>query len=259
MKLKDKVTVITGGAKGIGLAYGKRFVKEGAPVVIGDVDDKAGAVAVATLEKLGGQALYVKCDVTKKADVDALMDAAVKKFGHLDVCIANAGIVNDGGFLELKEEDFDRVMAVNVKGVFLTGQAAARAMIAGHRKGVIINIASTNAVVVQHGQVTYPVSKGAVNLLTKVMAISLADNGIRVVAIGPGPTHTEMLDEVVRNHPTFMKNVGLRTPLRRPAEPEEIAGVAAFLASDDASYITGQTIYAEGGRLALNYMMPEKG
>lgn len=259
MKLKDRVTVITGGAKGIGLAYGKRFVQEGAPVVIGDVDDKAGAAAVATLEKLGGKAIYVRADVTKKAEVDGLMDAAVKKFGHLDVCIANAGIVNDGNFLDLKEEDFDRVMAVNVKGVFLTGQSAARAMIAGKRKGVIINIASTNAIVVQHGQVTYPVSKGAVNLLTKVMAISLADNNIRVVAIGPGPTRTEMLDEVIKNHPTFMKNVGLRTALRRPGEPEEIAGVAAFLASDDASYITGQTIYAEGGRLALNYMMPEKG
>lgn len=258
MKLKDRVTVITGGAKGIGLAYGRRFVKEGAPVVIGDVDDKAGAAAVTALEKEGGKALYVHCDVTKKAEVDALFDAAVKKFGHVDVCIANAGIVNDGGFLELKEEDFDRVMAVNVKGVFLTGQSAAKAMIAGKRKGVIINIASTNAIVVQHGQVTYPVSKGAVNLLTKVMAISLADNGIRVVAIGPGPTRTEMLDEVIKNHPTFMKNVGLRTALRRPAEVEEIAGVAAFLASDDASYITGQTIYAEGGRLALNYMMPEK-
>ena len=259
MKLKDRVTVITGGAKGIGLAYGRRFVKEGAPIVIGDVDDKAGAAAVAALEKEGGKALYVRCDVTKKAEVDALFDAAVKKFGHVDCCIANAGIVNDGDFLELKEADVDRVMAVNVKGVFLTGQAAARAMIAGKRKGVIINIASTNAVVVQHGQVTYPVSKGAVNLLTKVMAISLADNGIRVVAIGPGPTRTEMLDNVMKNHPTFMKNVGLRTALRRPAEVEEIAGVAAFLASDDASYITGQTIYAEGGRLALNYMMPEKG
>jgi glucose 1-dehydrogenase len=258
MKLKDRVTVITGGAKGIGLAYGRRFVKEGAPVVIGDVDDKAGAAAVAALEKEGGKALYVRCDVTKKAEVDAMFDAAVKKFGHVDVCIANAGIVNDGNFLDLKEEDFDRVMAVNVKGVFLTGQGAARAMIAGKRKGVIINIASTNAVVVQHGQVTYPVSKGAVNLLTKVMAISLADHGIRVVAIGPGPTRTEMLDEVIKNHPTFMKNVSLRTALRRPAEVEEIAGVAAFLASDDASYITGQTIYAEGGRLALNYMMPEK-
>jgi NAD(P)-dependent dehydrogenase (short-subunit alcohol dehydrogenase family) len=258
MKLKDKVTVITGGVQGIGLAYARRFVKEGSVVVLGDIQDAKGKAAVAELERLGGRAAYAHCDVTKKAEVEALFAGALKSYGRVDACIANAGIVHDAGFLELEEKDFDRVMAVNVKGVFLTGQSAARAMIAGKRGGVIINIASTNAVVVQHGQVTYPVSKGAVNLLTRVMAISLADHGIRVVAIGPGPTRTEMLDNVMKNHPSFQRNIGLRTPLRRPAEAEEIAGVAAFLASDDASYITGQTIYAEGGRLILNYMMPEK-
>ncbi|MFO0995516.1 MAG: SDR family oxidoreductase [Alphaproteobacteria bacterium] len=258
MKLKDKVTVITGGVQGIGLAYARRFVKEGSAVMLGDIQDEKGKAAVRELEGLGGRAGFAHCDVTKKAEVDALFAEAAKRFGRVDACIANAGIVHDAGFLDLEEKDFDRVMAVNVKGVFLTGQAAARAMIAGKRGGVIINITSTNAVLVQHGQVTYPVSKGAVNLLTRVMAISLADHGIRVVGIGPGPTRTEMLDTVMKNHPTFQRNITLRTPLRRPAEADEIAGVAAFLASDDASYITGQTIYAEGGRLILNYMMPEK-
>ena len=257
MKLKDKVTVITGGAKGIGFAYARRFARDGAPIVIGDLADEAGAKAVKAIEDAGGQAFYVHCDVTKKAETEALFAAAMKRFGHVDVAIANAGIVHDAAFMDLAETDFDRVMAVNVKGVFLTGQSAARAMIAGGKGGVIINITSTNAVVVQMGQVTYPVAKAAVNQLTKVMAVSLADHGIRVVAIGPGPTRTEMLDEVMKNHPAFRKNIRLRTPLRRPAEPDEIAGVAAFLASDDASYITGQTVYAEGGRLSLNYMMPE--
>jgi glucose 1-dehydrogenase len=257
MKLKDKVTVITGGAKGIGFAYARRFARDGAPIVIGDLADEAGAKAVKAIEDAGGKALYVHCDVTRKAETEALFAAAMKRFGHVDVAIANAGIVHDAAFLDLAEKDFDRVMAVNVKGVFLTGQSAARAMIAGGKGGVIINITSTNAVVVQMGQVTYPVAKAAVTQLTKVMAVSLADHGIRVVAIGPGPTRTELLDEVMKNHPTFQKNIRLRTPLRRPAEPDEIAGVAAFLASDDASYITGQTLYAEGGRLSLNYMMPE--
>ena len=264
MKFKDKVTVITGGATGIGLAYARRFAKEGSAIVIGDVRDEAGADAVKALRESGGRAAYFHADVTKRQEVAALFQGAMKAFGRVDCCIANAGIVHDSGFLDLEEEDFDRVMDVNVKGVFLTGQEAARAMIAtgkavpDWRGGVIINIASTNAVVVQHGQVAYPVSKGAVNLLTKVMAISLADDGIRVVAIGPGPTRTEMLDNVIKSHPEFMKNVSLRTPLRRPAEVDEIAGVAAFLASEDAGYITGQTIYVEGGRLCLNYMMPER-
>ncbi len=264
MKLKDKVTVITGGATGIGLAYGRRFAKEGSAVVVGDVREDAGAAAVKALEGAGARAAFFRCDVTKKAEVDALFDGALARFGRVDCCIANAGVVHDSGFLDLEEKDFERVMDVNLKGVFLTGQAAARAMIATRGRvkdwkgGVIINISSTNAVVVQHGQVAYPVSKGGVNLLTKVMAISLADDGIRVVAIGPGPTRTEMLDNVIKNHPSFMKNVSLRTPLRRPAEVDEIAGVAAFLASEDAGYITGQTIYAEGGRLCLNYMMPER-
>ena len=255
MRLKDKVTVITGGVQGIGLAYARRFIAEGSKIVIGDIQDEKGAAAVAELGD--AKAHFAHCDVTVRADLDALMDSAVARFGGLDVCIANAGIVHDAPFLEVTEEAFDRVLAINVKGPFLTGQAAARKMIELGRGGAIIHIASTNAILVQQDQVPYPVSKGAVNQLTKVMAVALADHGIRVNAIGPGPTRTEMLDEVMAGHPEFMRNVAARTPLRRPAEPDEIAGVAAFLASDDAGYVTGQTIYAEGGRLALNYVMPE--
>lgn len=255
MKLKGKVAVITGGARGIGLAYATRFVKDGAKVVIGDLLDKEGGEAVKALG--ADNAFYVRCDVTKKADVDALMDAAVKKFGRLDVCIANAGISTHAAFLDVTEEDWDRVMAVNVKGVFLTGQSAAKRMIDCGNCGVIINIGSVNSVLVQHGSVPYPVSKGAVNLLTKVMAISLADNGIRVCAIGPGPTKTAM-EAAVMADPAKRKIRESRTALRRMAEPEEVAAVASFLASDDASYLTGQQIYVDGGRLALNYMMPDK-
>jgi NAD(P)-dependent dehydrogenase (short-subunit alcohol dehydrogenase family) len=156
----------------------------------------------------------------------------------------------------VSEADFDRVMAINVKGVFLTGQAAAKRMIACGKGGVIINIASVNAVLVQHDSIAYPVSKGAVHLLTRVMAISLADHGIRVVAIGPGPTKTAM-EAAVMADPVKRRIRESRTALRRLAEPEEVAAVASFLASDDASYITGQTVFVDGGRLVLNYMMPD--
>ncbi|MGH6953455.1 MAG: SDR family NAD(P)-dependent oxidoreductase, partial [Alphaproteobacteria bacterium] len=252
MRLKDKVTVITGGARGIGVAYARRFVAEGSRVVIADVLDREGEAAAAELSRAGGAARYVHCDVTRKAQVDALMDSAVSAFGRLDVAIANAGVLDHGDFLDVTEESFDRVMAVNVKGAFLTGQAAARRMIACGRGGVIINIASTVAVLGEPSEGAYPTSKGAVNLLTRVMAVSLADHGIRVVAIGPGATRTPMMAGPLAD-PERRRIIEARTPLRRPAEPEEMAGVAAFLASEDASYITGQTIYVDGGRLVLNY------
>ena len=259
MRFDGKTVVITGAARGIGLAYARRFLTEGAKVVIADVDDPAGEQAAAVLRQTpGGEVAYVHCDVTRRADTEALMDEAIARFGSLDVVIANAGINRHGHFLDIDVSDFRLVMAVNAKGVFLTGQAAAKRMVARARGGVIINIASTNAVVANNDNVPYSTSKGAVGAMTKVMAVALADHGIRVNAIGPGPTRTDMLEKAMVDDPAFRHAVELRTPLRRPAEPEEIAAVAAFLASDDASYMTGQTFYPDGGRLALNYLMPER-
>jgi glucose 1-dehydrogenase len=254
MRLEGKVTVVTGGARGIGEAYVRRFVQDGSKVVFGDVLDKEGQ---ALAKVLGPAARYRRCDVTKKADVEALMDEALYAFGGLDVCIPNAGIVSAGSIMDESEEGFDRLMAVNVKGPFLTCVAAAKRMIAGKRGGVIINIASSAAVLGEIGEGAYPLTKGAVNSLTRVLAVDLADHGIRVVAIGPGGTRTAMMEDAAPGSPR-MKKIEMRTPLRRMAEPEEIAGVAAFLASKDASYITGQTIYVDGGRLVLNLIMPDK-
>lgn len=257
MRLKDKVSVITGGARGIGEAYVRRFVAEGSKVVLGDLLDSEGEALARSLRSESGQARYVHCDVTKSADVEALMDDAVSAFGRLDVCIANAGVVDSGSIMDVSERTFERVMAVNVKGPLLTCRAAANRMIKAGKGGVIINIASTVAVLGEVGEGCYPLSKGAVTALTRVLAVELADHGIRVVAIGPGGTRTGMMSDAFPGSPR-MKKIEMRTPMRRMGEPEEMAGVAVFLASSDASYITGQTIYVDGGRLVLNLVTPDR-
>ena len=183
-----------------------------------------------------------------------LVDRTLEAFGRLDVLINNAGIIKTADFLEISEADFDAVLRVNLKGVFLVGQAAARAMVE-RGKGAIVNMSSANAVVAIPNQVPYVTSKGAVNQLTKVMALALADKGVRVNAIGPGSILTDLL-QVVMNDEAARRRILSRTPMGRCGEPAEIAKVALFLASDDASYLTGQCIYPDGGRLALNYTVP---
>ncbi len=256
MRLKDKVAVITGAARGIGQAYAERFAQEGAAIVVADILDREGEAVVAGIKAKGARAVYARCDVTSRAQVSALMDRAVTSFGQLDIVIANAALPDFGDVMDVTDDTFDKVFAVNVKGTFLTDQEAAKRMIAGKRKGVIINIASTVAVVGDNYEGCYPASKGAVNLLTRTFALSMAPHGIRVVAIGPGPVKTAMMAGPLSD-PVRLKGLKARTPLGRPAEPFEIAAVAVFLASDEASFVTGQTYYADGGRLALNYVMPE--
>ena len=168
----------------------------------------------------------------------------------------NAGITHRALFLDLEEEDLDRVLAINLKAGFFTAQAAARRMIEGGRGGVIINMSSVNAVLVIKEQVAYNLSKGAVNQLTRSLSLNLAEHGIRVCGIGPGTILTELARRSTLTDAAATRNLLSRTPLGRFGEPSEIAGIAAFLASDDASYITGETIYADGGRLPLNYTVP---
>jgi glucose 1-dehydrogenase len=260
MPLDGKTAIVTGAASGIGYAIAERFLRDGGRVVIGDVDGEKGARAAADLGKLG-QVRFVKTDVGKRLDVHNLLAATIDAFGDVDILVNNAGIVHGADFLELKEEDFDRVLRVNLKGAFLAGQAVARHMVEKVKKGgpagTIINMSSVNAVFAIANQVPYSISKGGMNQLTKVMALSLAPHGIRVNAIGPGSIMTEMLASVNAD-PAARARVLSRTPLGRIGEPSEIAAIAAFLASDDASYITGQTIYADGGRLPLNYTVPVK-
>jgi len=259
MKLAERVAVITGAAQGIGAACARVFAEQGAKLVLGDLNE-VGATAVAKeIAAAGGYALARRADVGTRADCDALVEHAVAHFGRIDILVNNAGIVHAADFLELAEEDFDRVLRINLKGAFLCAQAAARRMVkqsAGPGgRGVIVNMSSVNAVLAIANQVPYTVSKGGLNQLTKVMALSLAPHGIRVMGIGPGSIATEMLQAAVLTNEAARQRILSRTPLARLGEPDEVARIAAFLASDDASYLTGTTVYPDGGRLALNYVM----
>lgn len=255
MKLSGKTAIITGAAQGIGYAIARRFVSEGAQIVIADVNDEKGEIARKELSALG-DVEYVSADVGERLDVHNLIAATHNRFGDIDVLVNNAGIVVGGDFLEITEEDFDKVMRVNLKGTFLCSQAVSKSMVArvkdGGPAGCIINMSSTNAKLAIPAQIPYTISKGGVRQLTNVLAQYLAPHGIRVNAIGPGSIATEMLDSVNSN-PEARRRMLSRTPMGRVGEPEEIAGIATFLASDDSSYVTGQTIYADGGRLGLAY------
>ena len=256
MRLADKVALVTGAAQGIGLACAQAFAREGAQVVIADLNEEAGQRETLRLRAEGFAVSFAACNVSKKAEVERAVAAAVNEFGRLDVLVANAGIVHAAEFLDIEEADFDRVIAVNLKGIFLAGQAAARQMVKQGGGGAIINMSSVNAVLAIPNQVPYVVSKGAINQLTKVMSLSLAPHGIRVNGIGPGTILTELARTAVLGNREAEKKILSRTPLGRMGDPSEVANVAVFLASDEASYVTGQTIYPDGGRLALNYTVP---
>ncbi|HUP29933.1 MAG TPA: SDR family oxidoreductase [Usitatibacter sp.] len=256
MKLKDKVALVTGAGQGIGLACAEALAREGAHVLLADLKEDAIRGEASRLVQGGAKAAWIVCDVSRRDHVNRAVARAVSEFGRLDILVANAGIVHAADFLDLEEADFDRVLGVNLKGAFLAGQAAARQMVKQGGGGAIVNMSSVNAVLAIPNQVPYVVSKGAVNQLTKVMAVALAPHGIRVNGIGPGTILTELARTAVLGNREAEQKILSRTPLGRMGEPEEIASVAVFLASDDASYLTGQTIYPDGGRLALNYTVP---
>jgi NAD(P)-dependent dehydrogenase (short-subunit alcohol dehydrogenase family) len=245
--LRGRVTVITGAAQGIGEACARRFAAEGAPVVIVDVDTVKGEQLA---RELGG--LFIACDVGDSTQVRAMVDRVVAAHGRIDVLVNNAGIFRAADFLEITEADFDAVLRVNLKGAFLVAQAVARVM-AKAGSGSIVHMSSVNAVVAIPSIASYNLSKGGINQLTRVMALALADSGIRVNAVAPGTIATELAAKAVLTSEDARQRILSRTPMKRLGEPAEIAEVVAWLASDASSYLTGEIVVADGGRMALNY------
>jgi NAD(P)-dependent dehydrogenase (short-subunit alcohol dehydrogenase family) len=253
LELTGKRAVITGAAQGIGLACARAFVAAGAAVLLADVNAAAGG---GEAEALGDRARFVTCDVARIADLEMAVATAREAWGGVDVLINNAGIAEPGDVLELTEEGFDRVVNTNLRAAVFGTQIAARQMIAQGGGGVIINMSSVNAVLTIPRLLAYNISKGGLNQLTRNTAISLAPYRIRVCGIGPGTILTDMVRRSIYTDDAARRAVMSRTPMGRAGEPDEIAAIAVFLASDAASYITGQTIYADGGRLGLNYVVP---
>jgi 3-oxoacyl-[acyl-carrier protein] reductase len=249
MRLKDKVALITGGAAGIGKATAQRFAEEGARVVVGDLNEEAGKAFAATL---GPQASFYKVNVASRFDVQAWIDAVHARYGRIDVLVNNAGIVRDGMLVKMKdgelvkqmsEADFDTVISVNLKGVFNCTQAVAPIMIR-QGGGVILNATSVVGLDGNFGQTNYVATKAGVIGMTKVWARELGRSGVRVNAVAPGFTATEILSAMPEK---VLESLKAKTPLGRLGDPRDIANAYLFLASDDAAFITGETLRVDGG------------
>ena len=253
-RLDDQVVVITGAAQGIGAACAERFAQDGATVVLWDVNESAAATLAQKISQRGQRAAAYPCDVSSKAAVDAALAATVAAFGRIDAVVNNAAIFKAADFLAITEADWDAVLDVNLKGAFLVGQAVAREMVrGGSKRGAIVNMSSVNGVMAIPTIASYNVSKGGINQLTRAMALALAEHGIRVNAVAPGTIATELARSAVLGSAEARARIMSRTPLQRLGEPSEIADVCAFLISSASSYMTGEIVYVDGGRLALNY------
>jgi NAD(P)-dependent dehydrogenase (short-subunit alcohol dehydrogenase family) len=250
--LGGKVCLITGGAQGIGEACVRLFLEEGARVVFVDIHKEKGESLQFQLQAQGHEVLFVTSDIGNKVEVDSLISHVLESYGRIDVLISNAGIFKAAPFLEVTEADFDEVLRVNLKGAFLIGQAVARVM-KTQGGGAIVHMSSVNGVLAIPEIASYNVSKGGLNQLTRAMALALADDGIRVNAVAPGTIATELANKAVLTSEEARQKILGRTPMKRLGNPVEVAHVVAFLASDAASYITGEVITVDGGRMALNY------
>ena len=243
MRLKDKVAIITGAANGIGAKTAEIFAREGAKVVVADYAQEAGERVAQALKESGAKVIFVKVDVSDSASVQQLMDKTLEAFGRLDILVNNAGITADGWLVKMSEEAWDRVINVNLKGVFNCSKLAAKIMM-DQGKGVILNATSVVGLYGNMGQSNYAATKFGVIGLTKTWAKELAPRGIRVNAVAPGYTMTSMMDTVPEK---LLDAFREKTPLKRLGEPEDIAYAYLYLASDEAAYVNGEILSVDGG------------
>jgi glucose 1-dehydrogenase len=248
MRLPDKVAIVTGAGSGNGRGIALRLAEEGAKLVVADVSEAGAHETVRLIEAAGGQALAVRADVSKKDQVEAMVAATVQHFGRVDILVNNAGVETLIPFLDLPEAEWERVLAVNLKGPFLCTQVAAKEMIKARQGGKVVNIASINSAVALVGQAHYVSSKGGLLLLTKSLALELAPYNINVNAVGPGVIETAMTTNSLAN-PARKEMFLNRIPLKRIGQPRDIGNAVLFLVSDEADYITGTILYVDGGWL----------
>jgi len=242
MRLQGKVAIITGGGRGIGEATSLKFAQEGAKVAV--VDMAGAEEVVAKIKAIGGEAIALTANVTDPASVEKMVADTVAAFGKLDVIVNNAGITDDNQFLKMTETQWDKVIAVNLKGVFLCGQAAAKQMAAQETGGVILSASSVVGIYGNFGQTNYAATKWGVIGMSKTWAKELGRKKIRANAVAPGFIVTPMTNKMPQNVIEMMKE---KTPLRMVGQPEDIANAYAFLASDEASFITGTVLSVDGG------------
>lgn len=249
LRLKDKTAIVTGAGRGIGAALAKGLAREGAAVVVNySRSAEAAGQVVRDIIAGGGKAVAIQADISKLAEHAQLISAALKHFGRLDILVNNAGIEYTVPFLSTSEEQFDHTLAVNLKGVYFLSQKAAQAMIQGGYGGRIINISSCHDTVPLDGRSAYGVSKGGLAMLTKSLALELAEHRIHVTGLAPGAILTDM-NRASLTRPEAVDWASKNLPIGRVGEAEECVGAAVFLASDEAGYVTGTTVYVDGGLL----------
>ncbi|HEY6407515.1 MAG TPA: SDR family oxidoreductase [Ktedonobacteraceae bacterium] len=248
MRLKDKVTIITGGGSGFGEVTGRLFAQEGAAVMLADINGSAAATVAESINAVGGRAMWAQTDVTSGVSVEAMVRATLNNFGRVDILFNNAGIEGFGTVIETDETTWDRIFAVHVRGAYLCSKYAVQSMIDGERGGVVINVSSVAGLIGLQHMSAYCAAKGAIISLTRAMAADFAPQGIRVNCIAPGTAMTPLGKRLIENDTTERLAQRLsRYPMNRFAEPIEIARSVLFLASDDSAYTTGTCLVMDGG------------
>ncbi|MER8072999.1 SDR family NAD(P)-dependent oxidoreductase [Streptomyces sp. NPDC094034] len=252
-RFTGRTVIVTGGGRGIGRAVTERLARESGRVAIFDVDASSGAHAAKELREAGLDVTFLGVDVTDTAAVESAVARVVDGLGPPDVLVSNAALVRTTDFFTASADEIDEILSVNVRGGLVVGRTVARAMIDAGRTGAIVNMSSITSAQGSAEMTAYSASKGAVSAMTRSQAVALAPHGIRVNAVAPGTITTEKVAEIYAQETHLRRQVLSRTPLRRLGSPAEVAAVVAFLASDDASYLTGQVLFPDGGRLALSY------